>query len=156
MSEKATTSEKATMSESVTNDGIVVEEVTPEVFTLSTGVRVIFNELPTQIAQKALTTVFSALKSRDGKTVTMQKGRELEVIRNMTQYHDTLVLMGVKLADRYEDVVQLYQDRQLEILVGGEIEDELREYYFLRTFGFVTESDFTLLTEQTLKLVQQE
>lgn len=137
------------VAKSASKVAVVVPEV--ETFTLSSGVEVIFKEIPSQIIQKAIADVMGGVKRDAKNNITFANGKELEAIKSVTKYHDILILMGVKLAKPLEEVATEMQLSQLEIL-AGDVVDDMKEYYFLRYFAFSDADDFALLTEKTVNL----
>ena len=126
--------------EIVSNEVDDTKKLPANVFTLSSGVNVTFKVLPQQIAQKALSMVAGTVNTGTANVNMAAFGK-------ITKYFDMVIMFGVKLYGNIEDYATPQQLAELNALFDG----ELMEYNYLRTFGFVSDDDFALVTEKVFQ-----
>lgn len=132
------------------------------IFTLSSGVKVRFNQLPASMSQEVFTKLLRNTKINKDGTIAESNDpqKNLELLDKMSSYYATLIAFGVTMVGIPSDYYGVIDSKWLKKLKRAgydlsdydlEDEDDV-EFLFLRYQGFASQEDWTLLSEKVLTL----
>ncbi len=131
-------------------------------YTLSSGVKVIFNRIAESTATEVMVNSFANMKfDKKGNLVDATKvDEQLEAASKIQNYHNKLIAFGVELAGTIDEYTILpgigrnwlsklkYSDTNLTKFDLNDEED--LKFLFLRYYAFKAASDFEALSKYTI------
>lgn len=132
------------------------------IYTLSSGVKVIFSRIPESIATDVMVHSFSELKfdNKGNLKDTNRLDEQLNAAAKIQSYHNKLIAYGVTLVGNIDDYTNNPEigTKWLSKLKRAEVdlsrydlndEDDL-QFIFLRHYAFKNATDFEALSKNTL------